>query len=66
MKILKILPVILCAAVLSNCATLFYEKTPTFQKAPIACGVDMFFGFTIVPLAVDTAYGACRIEGLKR
>lgn len=66
MKLVKIVAVACTLALLSGCATLFYEKRPTLQEAPLACGIDILLGFTIVPLAVDTLYGSCRMGGLSR
>lgn len=66
MKNIKIYTVVICLALLSSCATIFYPKPPSIQKAPVACGVDILFGWTIVPLLVDTLYGSCRMDGLKR
>jgi hypothetical protein len=62
----KILATILIGSTLSGCATIFYESPPTFQQAPLACGLDVLFGFAVAPTAVDMIYGACRIEGLKK
>jgi hypothetical protein len=62
----KLIASLILMATLSSCATLFYDSPPTFQKAPVACVLDVFFGFAIIPLAVDTFYGSCKIEGLKK
>jgi hypothetical protein len=66
MKIVKTLATAVVMLTLSSCATIFYNKSPSLQKAPLACGVDIIFGWTFVPLLVDTLYGACYVEGLKR
>ena len=66
MNLFKATSFICVMMMLSSCATLFYERRPTLQEAPIACGLDILFGFTIVPLAVDALYGSCRMEGLKK
>ena len=62
----KTIALSLALVTLSSCATIFYKTPPSIQKAPLACGVDIVFGFTIVPLLVDTLYGSCHMEGLKK
>ena len=66
MKILKTLTTAVVMLTLSSCATIFYKTPPSIQKAPLACGIDIIFGFTIVPLLVDALYGSCHMEGLTK
>jgi hypothetical protein len=62
MKIIKVICLGATLLMTQSCATLFYNNA-TFNKAPLACIVDIIFGFTIFPLAIDVLNGSCKLEG---
>lgn len=52
----KFIAILLSGLMISGCATIFNEKTPTFKESPFLCLVDVMLIFGI---AVDLLHGAC-------